>query len=229
MSAELINEVQENYRTKLGAEFGDAYYLCLAEWVDIVGIWHQYENLFGHNQEKIDLLNEAGGRFFYNVERLFFRSVVLGLCRLIDPIKSSGKDNLTIRRLGRFMDTEYQKDRFKLLENAALTSTDFARDWRNRYIAHNDLGLKQNAAAPLAFASREFVKIAISNFHSILNFISAEFMNTDLANRVSGFNHEMDVLYRLYLGSIKEKEIQSSVDQGIFNLVPTPSWYSIKV
>jgi hypothetical protein len=124
MTAQPIDETRENYRAKLGIEFGDIYYLCLAEWVDLVGIWKQYENLFGHNPEKVDFLNEKGGAFFYNVERLFFRAVVLGLCRLSDREMSMGKDNLTVRRLHGLMDTQGRKDKFELLEKSLETATD---------------------------------------------------------------------------------------------------------
>jgi hypothetical protein len=82
---------------------------------------------------------------------------------------------------------------------------------------------------PLAETSRSMVNNAIDSFHSIFNFISVEFMSSDFSKRVQGpLNDEMDMMYRLYLGSLKERAIQGEIDQGIYDSLQMPSWYSYK-
>ena len=62
---------------------------------------------------------------------------------------------------------------------AALTKTEFARDWRNRHIAHKDLRLAlADGAEPLKAASRTAVKEALGAIADVLNTISGSYLNS---------------------------------------------------
>ncbi|MCB1470528.1 MAG: hypothetical protein KDK08_26030 [Rhizobiaceae bacterium] len=195
------DQLHDEYLQKLGEEFGATYFHARNEWCDLWLTWKQFENLFGHGPERVELLNKAGAAFFYRVDRHFFEAVTLALCRLSDPVKSAGKSNLTVMRFEQFMDTEDRKTRMSELLEAVKTATEFARDWRNRRISHNDYELKIGTAEPLKDATRDLMNEAISALFQVLGFISAEFLDQHLHNEViDHLNNEMVMLERLYLG-----------------------------
>lgn len=210
MTTQNPEEVLARYTAALGDEFGTAYYQILSEWSDLWLTWRQFENLFGHGPERVELMNRAGASFFYRVDRLFFESVALAVCRLSDPIKSAGKSNLTIRLFEKYMDTNDRKAKMQELLNEVISSTEFARDWRNRKISHNDYALKIGAAEPLQKASRNSMNAAIASLHLTLAYVSTELMESYLDNEViNDMNDEMVMLHRLFLGDEQfQKELK---------------------
>ncbi|CAD7039475.1 hypothetical protein RHAB21_02922 [Pseudorhizobium halotolerans] len=203
-------QVREKYVAKLGDELGVIYHHLLNEWCSVWLVWKQFENLFGHGQERITLLNKAGGSFFYLVDQLFFEATILAICRLSDPPRSAGKRNLTVFSLLNFMDTNQRRAELQLRLRAAQEATMFARDWRNRRISHNDHALLTNTSAePLKEATRIKVSSAIKSLHEVLRYISIELMQTDLHDEViDQLNNEMVLLDLLYLGQLAhEKEL----------------------
>ena len=234
MARNSSDELKNEYTAELGNDFGEAYYLCRAEFNDTVLIWQQYENLFGHNEKKVDFLNEASGWFFYNVERLFFQAVLLGLCRLIDPKVSAGrtkKPNLTIQMFDDLMRTEAQKKEFTSLTKRVFESLQFARERRHGIFAHNDLALKLEEAKLSEDATRKKVNDAIDAFHAVFEFISLKFMNKNapVSTVIPPLNDETGLIQRLYYGSLKEKEIRSEENQEIYSTPRLPDFLSRKL
>jgi len=127
--------------------------------------------LFGSNRERIDLLNEAAPAFFKLVQGAMWEDVLLHLCRLTDPVKSCGKQTLTLQRLPDLVPSAIRHDVHSQLQKA-IRKSEFARDWRNRHIAHRDLGRALNEhAMPLASASRKGVKDALEAIVCLLNYV----------------------------------------------------------
>jgi len=218
-------EVLEDYRSHLGKNFGDIYFHARNEWIDIWITWNQYENLFGHGSERVDLMNKAGASFFYSVQRHFFETVLLAVCRLSDPIKTGSKTNLTVLLFREFMDTDERRAKIDSLLEKVKGTTEFARDWRNRRISHNDLDLKGGAAEPLKIATRNIVSNAIQSIYEVIAYISLEFMKSELIEKVvTGFNNEMNMLDRLYLGTeSRDKELED-LKNGKAPLPERPEW-----
>jgi hypothetical protein len=218
-------EVLEKYCRHLGKKFGDVYFLARNEWIDIRVTWNQYENLFGHGPERVDLMNKAGVLFFFMVQRHFFEAVLLAVCRLSDQIKTGRKANLTVLLFREFMDTDERRIKLDSLLEKVEVTTEFARDWRNRRISHNDLDLKNGTAAPLEEANRKLVSNAIKALHEVLNYINLEFINTELIDDViTGFNNEMAMLDRLYLGVMSYEKELAALKSGIVPPLERPEW-----
>jgi AbiU2 len=225
MTHQTATETHKNYRQRLGQEFGDVFYLSFNEWCDLQQIWAQFENLFGHGPERVALMNEAGAGFFYYVDRLFFEASMLALCRLSDPMKSAGKENLTVMLFMKFMDNDVRKAKMQALLDTATASTNFARDWRNRKIGHNDLNLKMGTALPLEDATRNLVNQAITALHGVFEYVTVEFMNTNLGNKViAGLNNEMVMLHRLLLGVEQNARVLEDLKLGKLDTHEWPKW-----
>jgi hypothetical protein len=86
------------------------------------------------------------------------------------------------------------------LVNEAIDSAAFARDWKNRRLAHHDLLLALGGfAEPLAPASRLAVKETLAALHAVLRQINAHYFDSDLQQEVvtslAGADHLLSVLH----------------------------------
>ena len=72
------------------------------------------------------------------------------------------------------------------LVDSAVNKAKFARDWRNRRISHSDFATAVGNAEPLAPANLHQVTSALDAVHAVLNAISKELLNAEIANLVIG-------------------------------------------
>ncbi len=178
--------------------------------------WGEYVEIFGSKPSRIELVNEAAGQFFRIVQDVLWEDSLLHIARLTDSPKSAGKDNLTIRRLPDLIDKEDVRKKVLKLIDVAVEKADFCRDWRNRHIAHKDLGLAmENGAQPLKPASRAKVKEALSSISDVLNAISKHYMDsTTMFEGLGNWNGAVSLLYVLDDGLRSERERQARRKAG---------------
>lgn len=92
------------------------------------------------------------------------------------------KDNLTICRLPGLIADSGLRDEVQAAVDVACVATKFARDWRNRRIAHRDLALAiSSGAEPLASASRQQVGEAMDKVSEVIKRISRRYLDSDIA------------------------------------------------
>lgn len=172
-------EVRQHHLEVMGDDLGSLYHALWNELAWLYSKWAEYVELFGTKPSRIDLLNSAAGQFFRIVQDSLWQDTLLHIARLTDPPKSAGKENLTIRRLPHLIEEQTLKEKVSELINLAVEKAEFCRDWRNRRIAHKDLGLALSAGAePLKSASRAQVKEVLGPISDILNAISTHYMDS---------------------------------------------------
>jgi hypothetical protein len=137
--------------------------------------------LFGTKPSRIDLLNRAAGGFFRIAQDVLWENVLLHITRLTESTRSKRRQNdvLSIRGLPPLINRpDVQKDVHKAVSNAC-TSAKFAKDWRDRHIAHRELKRAlADSAAPLQPASRANVKEALAAIAEVLNTIAKAYLST---------------------------------------------------
>ena len=167
-------EAKQEYQKAMGEELGQLFWLLSNECSWLHWKWSDYVILFGSKPERIDLLNHAAPAFFKLVQDTMWEDILLHMCRLADPPKSCGKHSLTLQRLPDLVSTAMRSDVHSLLQEA-IRKCEFARDWRNRRIAHRDLGHALNKhAVPLAQASRKGVRDALKAIVGLLNHVEQQ-------------------------------------------------------
>lgn len=194
----MTEEVERQFVDAMGPALGTLFCGLWNECAWLHLKWNEYLVLFGTKPERIELLNAAAGSFFRVVQDSLWDDVLLHICRLTDPPKSAGKDTLTLRRLPALVAAEILPS-VEVLVDEALRRCGFARDWRNRRIAHRDLALAlgQNAT-PLATASRQGVKEALDSIVSLLDAIQLHYQNATAAyGVVPPVGHAEALLYVL--------------------------------
>ena len=202
------------YAEKMGQQLGSVFRALSTDLSWVHWRWKQYRILFGEKPARIDLLNHAAPFFFRIVQDVLFEDALLGISRLIGPVGSSGKANLTIRRLPPLCKTKIRGEVERLVSKA-VSSAAFAVDWRNRYIAHRDLKVALDETAQLlALATREKVEESLSALRDVLNRIENEYCNADtLYSSPSPWDAE-SLLYVIRSGLRREKEKQATWNRG---------------
>ncbi|MHC4674500.1 MAG: AbiU2 domain-containing protein [Planctomycetota bacterium] len=209
-------EVKQHHVETMGEELGSLYHALWNELAWLYMKWGEYVEIFGSKPSRVELVNQAAGQFFRIVHDVLWENSLLHIARLTDPPKSVGKDNLTIRRLPDLIDDENVRENVTELINDAVGKADFCRDWRNRHIAHKDLGLAmKNGVEPLKPASRAKAKESLSSISDVLNAVSNHYMDsTTMFEGVASGKGAVSLLYILDDGLRAEKERQDRRKSG---------------
>jgi len=69
------------------------------EFIQLMYRWQLFCQLFDSGQENIDLLNKSGSNVFQLLQKLIIDDAMMSLCRLLDPDRSMGHENASIRNL----------------------------------------------------------------------------------------------------------------------------------
>jgi hypothetical protein len=184
---------------KMGEEIGTIY---SALWQEVAWInkkWAQYVELFGTSRERIEILNRAAPSMIRTIQDTLWEDVLLHLARLTDPPKSIGKANLSVRRLADLLVSSPIGAKAASLTDTALDTCEFARDWRNRRLAHRDLDLALGQSVqPIAPASRAAVKASLTALEELLNAVSRHYLDsTTLFDLGPGGEDAVSLLYLL--------------------------------
>lgn len=110
--------------------------------------WQDYRNLFGHSQERIDLLNQCAGGFFHSIQFAMLQQIELCMVRLLDPVKQGKSNkNMTFQRLIQLTEAVYQESqviRLREMLERAMDCSSRLRRRRNKAVAHLDVEAIEN-------------------------------------------------------------------------------------
>jgi hypothetical protein len=99
---------------------------------------------------------------------------VLHIARLTGPSKSKGKSNLSLSTLAESLRDPVLSREVAALVKDAKDAAKFAKDWRDRHLAHRDLALAlDDRSNPLLDGSREKMGLALAAVAAVLNRIEA--------------------------------------------------------
>ena len=175
------DEVLVQRQSSMGAQLGELHFLLWKEFAWLQVSWSEYRTLYS-NPETLVNLNAAAPRFFYWLDYLMWHDVLLHICRLTDAPTTAGKSNLSIAQLPNAISHPELKTKVDKLVSLAQSKAQFARDWRNRHLAHRDLEKSKNPAAkPLAAASRASVEEVLKAIAAALNAVQEHFEDSATA------------------------------------------------
>ena len=195
----------------MGEELGTLYSALWKELAIGYVYWLEYVDLFGTKNSRIEMLNQAAPMFFRMIQDELWGMMLLNLARMTDPPFSMGrkdKANLSLRALPDLVKDTGLKSSVAELIDKALKATEFARDWRDRLIAHRDRGIALNTATtPLKDASRAQVKEALASLAAVLNALALHFFKSETHfDRTVRHNGAETLLYLLDEGLRSREE-----------------------
>lgn len=200
-------EVRSAYIEKMGQKLGELFHATSEELTEVHWRWNQYRVLFGEKPSRIDLLNEAAPFFFRIVHDVLFEDTMLAIARLVGPIKSAGKPNLSIERFLPLLADTKLHDEVDLLIRQVRDEAAFTQEYRNRRIAHRDLGLSLGKSAMLAAVTRQSIEKCLATLRDILDRIEDFYCNAHTAYTFSpdGWGAKA-LLYVIRDGLLRRKE-----------------------
>ncbi|MDP8242638.1 MAG: hypothetical protein P9L94_01045 [Candidatus Hinthialibacter antarcticus] len=148
--------------------------------------WRIYKQLFdSSDQERIDILEDCAGSFFYLVENSILDKVLLTICKLTDPT-SNGKDiNLSLSYLLKLLqdNEDINAREYKRLLNKIKRDSESIRERRNKQLSHSDLKVesKINSLSPLHINELEDV---LKQIRELMNLIETNYNNYE-----TGYEH----------------------------------------
>jgi hypothetical protein len=212
-------ETLQEHIEVLGSNLGKVYSALYNEvaWLHIK--WNEYQELYGTSPERINLLNSTAPLFFKIVQDTLFEEVLLSLTRLTDPPKSQGKGNLTIKIIPELLTEGSFRETLGLLILKAEQDADFARDWRNRHLAHRDVKIALGEEIkPLSLASRKKVGQAIKALADVLCAISQKYFNSKLVfDATQPYEGSISLLYIIRDGVNADLQMRERMRSGKYS------------
>jgi hypothetical protein len=217
------DEARAELEATLGSELGAALHELQQDLAWLHVKWKQYRELYGTKPERIKLLNDASPMFFRIVDDALWDDTLLHICRLTDPAGLGKRQRLSIRQLPALIPDESTRDELDRLIAVAVDSAAFARDWRNRRIAHKDLAHALDPRAePLAAASRQAVEQALHALREVLNCVNGRLRSTGFKFELTDhMSDAMSLLYVLRDGIAARNEQQRALEEG---RIGPPDW-----
>lgn len=168
MSYRSAEDVQREHERILGPKLGPVFHGLYVEITWLHDKWREYRTLFGTSPERIDLLQEAAGRFFGYVQDVLWEDVLLHISRITDAPGTGKRTTLSVQQLPCLIVDPALSNQVDGLVTAAVQASAFARDWRNRFLAHRDLSFAiDQSPVPLQPASRLLVEEAMDALSAI--------------------------------------------------------------
>jgi hypothetical protein len=207
----------------MGAELGAVYSELWQEVARLHIKWDEYVELFGTKESRVELLNEAAPHFFGTIQSTLWDAVLLHIARLTDPAQSRAKgglrQNLTVRRMTPLIANPQARQDMEYAIEELDKACVFARDWRNRRIAHGDYDLAMNQSAePLSDASRLHVKAALAGLTATLNVVSITYLDrTNLFDSGPSVGGAVELLYVIDRGVQAHRARAERIKTGQFD------------
>ena len=153
-----------------------------------------YCQLYASGESVVDLLSNSAPGFFRICHDLLVDDILLSISRLTDQKQTLAKSNLTLDRLIHSVDIkEYQdlRQEVERLFSDARVKSAFAKDQRNKRIAHSDLSTKLQASLLPSFTKTN-IEDALKAIRAVMNAVELHF-NAPL------YSHGVNVAYVEYL------------------------------
>ena len=176
-------EQRRRYERSMGKPVGEVMGGIYTQWCIVRMLYDRYKELF-QDSARVEMLNSVSPIFGW-LQGILWEHLLLRLCNITDRSRYGDDECMSTMLLRERWEAE-EKPRLadlKNLTNRAQKKTEFARSWRNKWIAHSDSGhwLGERTLKP---ASLERVKVALDSIHAILEFGELIHSNASTANEV---------------------------------------------
>jgi hypothetical protein len=218
MADQSAAEAKEQYIKAMGEKLGTQYAELWQELAQLNITWSEFIELYGTKKSRIELMNQSAGHFFRMVQDSLWEGLMLHIARLTDRPMVAGRTNLTLHNLPELIPDATLKSKIEGLCAEATDKTKFARDWRNRHIAHRDLDLALGTATPLPAVEIKQVSDTLECFTEILNSIAGPYLDSETSfKRITILHGAIELLYLIDDGHTLQAEHRKRLEAGDYS------------
>ena len=143
--------------------------------------WVQLRKLYLTSSETRQVLFGAAPLFYEVLRGVLWEDVLLHLARLTDPPEQNGHENLSLRRLPDSINRPDLVVPVRKAVDAAVHGACFARDYRNKHLAHADLGFALDEVDALPPVEPAKVESALEAFREAINLLHEAYFGERIA------------------------------------------------
>lgn len=168
-------QIDDKLKESIDLLYNNITWLCLK--------WRIYKQFFGTSKEIVDLLNKFSGLTFKIFQDVLYDDIIVSICKLTDPAKTSGKENLTINRLLVLIRDKYEDLYKKLLDIKVEIDSECVniRAQRNKKISHIDFEAAKFDYKDLKGISRANISKVVECICKYMNEINNYFFDSTTA------------------------------------------------
>lgn len=175
------------------------------------GRWIIYRQLFGKLEKRVDLLNECAPAFFYLIQNVLLGEIQVSLCKLTDPARTGGKENLSLgqlqQRIEHYGGGQLATPLTCTLREAHEYCTPF-RKWRNKRLAHLDLSSNMKSSSNiLPGISRKMIEEALECVRRYMNQIEVFYHDNEIAYEDFIMSRDGDSLVQMLKYGLRYQEL----------------------
>jgi len=126
------------YDSRLPEEIREIFMWLCQDLASLQDKWCFYLELYS-SEENAMLLSDLARYAFQIIEEMARYDITMAICRMSDPPKSLGKDNISIPTLiQKCRDIDYDISGINALKECFLKACEPVREYRNKRVAHHD-------------------------------------------------------------------------------------------
>ncbi len=212
----LAGKVRKRRLRAMGPDLGPLYHALHEEVTWLHAKWLHYRQLYGHSPARVELLNGVAGFLFRVVQAVLWEDLLRHLARVTDSPERVGTASLTLRRLPMAVPDAALAREVRVLVQAAVSESGFARRWRTRRAARRELALASAVGAELLpDDSRHKVETALAACRAVLDRIAGRYFPARIAFDRSIAHRDGDALvYHLRLARDAERRRRERLVEG---------------
>ena len=193
------------------------------ELVWIYAKWRQFESVFAAPSPDIEVLNATAPDFFVQARDALIDDVLLSLCRVTDPARDRrGFENFSLGQLAEHPDVQalsgLAQEVAQLIAEAD-TRVNFARQRRNKRLAHSDLPTVLRAEDnPLLPYKRSDVNAALAAISAVVSRIQLHLTGCDgYYDDAVGFGdgHRLFQYLRAGMAAERERRLREGIPEPL--------------
>lgn len=205
------------YKSQFGETLGSSLHAFWSRLLELHRRWRDYETLYS-SDVRIDVLNKFASSFFARHQQMTFECVIMALARLTDTESTGAFQNLSVAYLFTLVKPA-AKVRLQTFADDAQTKAAFAREWRNKRFAHNDVEDAVNQAVPINGVTHMQVDEAIVAINRFIEQVHLQcgpyrFCNLDNTYRSNDFGGAHVLLGRLHEANKARDARKSRIAKG---------------
>ena len=207
------DEVEVELINELGPDLGRALFLLQNQIYELDSLNRTWRYLYVENEERFNLLQESAPDFFRSLDRILHHSLLLGISRLLDPSKTMKKSNLSMHFLTEML-PEPTKSKYTFILTKAKNASEFARDWRNKIIAHKDFYTAFHGSNVLSSSALK-INSAIEVIVEALNKVHSDLRDTTIMLGIAQREPAESIVELLFRGLTHQKVEKDSFYEAV--------------